>query len=248
MKYNPKVNEEAAALPGFTERPSAAARRTRSRAAWRCSYLAEKLLCEITGMDAHDLPARGGRARRVYRTAADQGLSSVHRDDAKRTKIIVPDSAHGTNPASRHHGGLHGGQHALQRRTAAWTWKPLQGRRWVPTRQASCSPTPTRWAYLTKIFWRSRSIVHEAGGLCYYDGANLNAVMGIARPGDMGFDVVHLNLHKTFSTPHGGGGPGSGPVGCKEFLRRLPARRPRARRRTEATATSDRRGTHHWHV
>ena len=71
---------------------------------------------------------------------------------------------------------------------------------------------------MIKTFWKSRSIVHEAGGLCYYDGANLNAVMGVARPGDMGFDVVHLNLHKTFATPHGGGGPGSGPVGCKKFL------------------------------
>ena len=90
-----------------------------------------------------------------------------------------------------------------------------------PDTAASCSQTRIRSVFSTRIYLEITKIVHDAGGLCYYDGANLNAVMGVVRPGDMGFDVIHLNLHKTFATPHGGGGPGSGPVGCKEYLEKF---------------------------
>lgn len=139
-----------------------------------------------------------------------------HRGDQKRTKIIVPDSAHGTNPASATMAGFtvvsipsrEDGCVDLEKLKAA-----------VGDDTAGLMLTnPNTVGLFDKNILEITRIVHDAGGLNYYDGANLNAVMGVSRPGDMGFDVVHLNLHKTFSTPHGGGGPGSGPVGCKSLL------------------------------
>ena len=138
------------------------------------------------------------------------------RGDEKRTKIIVPDSAHGTNPASATMAGY---------KVVSIASAPDGGVD-LEALKAACGEdiaglmltNPNTVGLFDKNILKITEIVHECGGLCYYDGANLNAVMGTVRPGDMGFDVIHLNLHKTFSTPHGGGGPGSGPVGCKSML------------------------------
>ena len=214
MKYNPKVNEGAAALPGFTGIHPLQPERT-CRGALEVLQLAEQYLCEITGMDAMTFePAAGAHGE--FTGLLLIKAWHVRRGDTRRTKIIVPDSAHGTNPASAAMCGYEvvsipsqaDGCVDLEKLKAA-----------VGEDTAGLMLTnPNTVGLFDKNILEITRIVHEAGGLCYYDGANLNAVMGIARPGDMGFDVVHLNLHKTFSTPHGGGGPGSGPVGCKEFL------------------------------
>lgn len=215
MKYNPKVNEEAAALPGFKKiHPLQPAHTVQG--ALEMLYTAESLLCEITGMDAMTFqPAAGAHGE--FTGLLLIKAYHVSRGDHKRNKIIVPDSAHGTNPAS----ATMCGYDVIS----------------IPSRDDGCVDldqlraavgedtaglmltNPNTVGLFDKNILEITRIVHEAGGLCYYDGANLNAVMGIVRPGDMGFDVVHLNLHKTFSTPHGGGGPGSGPVGCKNFLK-----------------------------
>ena len=214
MKYNPKVNERAAALPGFTGIHPLQPEGT-CRGALEALQLAEQYLCEITGMDAMTFePAAGAHGE--FTGLLLIKAWHVRRGDTRRTKIIVPDSAHGTNPASAAMCGYEvvsipsqaDGCVDLEKLKAA-----------VGEDTAGLMLTnPNTVGLFDKNILEITRIVHEAGGLCYYDGANLNAVMGIARPGDMGFDVVHLNLHKTFSTPHGGGGPGSGPVGCKEFL------------------------------
>ena len=214
MKYNPKVNERAAALPGFTGIHPLQPEGT-CRGALEVLQLAEQYLCEITGMDAMTFePAAGAHGE--FTGLLLIKAWHVRRGDTRRTKIIVPDSAHGTNPASAAMCGYEvvsipsqaDGCVDLEKLKAA-----------VGEDTAGLMLTnPNTVGLFDKNILEITRIVHEAGGLCYYDGANLNAVMGIARPGDMGFDVVHLNLHKTFSTPHGGGGPGSGPVGCQEFL------------------------------
>ena len=215
MKYNPKVNEEAASLEGFAGIHPLQPEHT-VRGALRVFDLAEQYLCEITGMDAMTFqPAAGAHGEFTGLLL----IKAYHhsRGDEKRTKIIVPDSAHGTNPASATMAG----------------YSVVS----IPSREDGCVDldklkeavgedtaglmltNPNTVGLFDKNILEITRIVHDGGGLCYYDGANLNAVMGIVRPGDMGFDVIHLNLHKPFSTPHGGGGPGSGPVGCKEFLR-----------------------------
>lgn len=221
MKYNPKVNEEAASLPGFTRIHPLQPEET-VQGCLHVLHDAEQIFCEITGMDAMTFqPAAGAHGEFT-------GLLLIRafhesRGGGKRTKIIVPDSAHGTNPAS----AVMAGYQVVNIPSTPEGCVDLD-------KLAEAAGEDTAGLMLTnpntvglfdKNILEITRIVHEAGGLCYYDGANLNAVMGVVRPGDMGFDVVHLNLHKTFSTPHGGGGPGSGPVGCKEFLKRfLPGR------------------------
>ena len=214
MKYNPKINEEMAAQAGFTAIHPLQPEHT-VQGAMEVLYQAERALCEITGMDAMTFqPAAGAHGEFT-------GLLLIkayhkHRGDLKRTKIIIPDSAHGTNPASATMAGFtvisipsqEDGCVDLEKLKAA-----------VGEDTAGLMLTnPNTVGLFDKNILEITKIVHDAGGLNYYDGANLNAVMGVSRPGDMGFDVVHLNLHKTFSTPHGGGGPGSGPVGCKSLL------------------------------
>src|SRR5699024_8798022 len=138
------------------------------------------------------------------------------RDDTRRTKILVPDSAHGTNPAS----AVMAGYKVVSVPSDADGCVDLEKLKEAADEETAgiMLTNPNTLGIFEKHILEITEIIHECGGLCYYDGANLNAVMGTVRPGDMGFDVVHLNLHKTFSTPHGGGGPGSGPVGCKELL------------------------------
>ncbi len=215
MKYNPKINEYTASLPGFTGVHPLQPERT-VQGCLKVLHTAEKLFGEITGMDAMTFePAAGAHGEFTGLLL----IKAYHdrRGDTKRTKIIVPDSAHGTNPASAVMAGFmvvnipstEDGLVDLDALRAA-----------VGEDTAGLMLTnPNTVGLFDKNILTITQIVHEAGGLNYYDGANLNAVMGVARPGDMGFDVVHLNLHKTFSTPHGGGGPGSGPVGCKAFLK-----------------------------
>ncbi len=215
MKYNPKINEDMAALPGFTQIHPLQPEET-VQGCLEVLHESEKLLCEITGMDGMTFqPAAGAHGEFT-------GLLLIkayhaHRNDPARTKIIVPDSAHGTNPASAVMAGF----------SVVNIPSGEDGCVDVDALRAAVGPdtaglmltNPNTVGIFDKNILEITRIVHEAGGLCYYDGANLNAVMGVVRPGDMGFDVIHLNLHKTFSTPHGGGGPGSGAVGCKEFLR-----------------------------
>ena len=214
MKYNPAVNEHAAALPGFTQvHPLQEAHTVQG-----CLEVERKLedmLCEITGMDAMTLqPAAGAHGEFTGLLL----IKAYHRSrgDTARTRILVPDSAHGTNPASASMAGFE----VVSIPSDAKGCVDLEALRKAagPDTAGLMLTNPNTVGLFDPQILEITRVVHEAGGLCYYDGANLNAIMGIARPGDMGFDVVHLNLHKTFSTPHGGGGPGSGPSGCKEFL------------------------------
>ncbi len=214
MKYNPAVNERLAALPGFTDiHPLQPADTVQG--ALELMKTEEKYLCEITGMDAMTLqPAAGAHGEFTGLLL----IKAYHRSrgDQARTKIIVPDSAHGTNPASAAMAGFE----VVNIASDANGYVDLDALRAAvgPDTAGLMLTNPNTVGLFDPHIEEITRIVHEAGGLNYYDGANLNAVMGIARPGDMGFDVMHLNLHKTFSTPHGGGGPGSGPCGCKAFL------------------------------
>ena len=215
MKYNPRINEDMAALPGFTQihplQPAATA-----QGCLALLKLTEDYLNEITGMQAFTFqPAAGAHGEftgllllKAYHSAQGQG--------ARRTKIIVPDSAHGTNPASANMCGF-GVVNVSSDDQGCVDLEALRAAVGPDTAGLMLTNPNTVGVFDKKISEITR-IVHEAGGLCYYDGANANAIIGQVRPGDMGFDVIHLNLHKTFSTPHGGGGPGSGPCGCKDFL------------------------------
>lgn len=214
MKYNPKVNEEIAALPGFTNMHPLQPAQT-AQGCLKVLKLAEEFLCEITGMNHMTFqPAAGAHGEYTGLLL----IKAYHRSrkDCKRTKIIVPDSAHGTNPASAAMAGFD----VVNIPSGPDGCVDLEAlKKAVGEDTAGLMLTnPNTLGLFDKNILEITRIVHEAGGLCFYDGANLNAVMGIARPGDMGFDVVHLNLHKTFSTPHGGGGPGGAAVGCKDFL------------------------------
>ena len=214
MKYNPRVNEEAAAQPGFTQLHPLQPVET-VQGALEVIYTAGKMLCEITGMDGMTFqPAAGAHGEYTGLLLIRKYHQS--RGDTARTKIIVPDSAHGTNPASATMAGFkvvsvpsneQGGVDLDALRKAVG-----------PDTAGLMLTNPNTVGLFDPNILEITQIIHDAGGLCYYDGANLNAIMGHVRPGDMGFDCVHLNLHKTFSTPHGGGGPGSGPVGCKAML------------------------------
>ena len=214
MKYNPKINEETASLPGFTEihplQPASTA-----QGCLEALHTAETMLCEITGMDRMSFqPAAGAHGEFTGLLL----IKAYHcsRGDTARTKIIVPDSAHGTNPAS----AVMAGFTVVNIPSGPDGCVDVDALRAVVGSDTAglMLTNPNTLGIFDKNILEITRIVHEVGGQCYYDGANLNAVMGVVRPGDMGFDVIHLNLHKTFSTPHGGGGPGAGPVGCKAHL------------------------------
>ncbi|MBQ6341681.1 MAG: aminomethyl-transferring glycine dehydrogenase subunit GcvPB [Anaerolineaceae bacterium] len=214
MKYNPRIDEETASLKGFTDlhplQPVESA-----QGAMELLYKTEKLLCTITGMDALTFAPAAGAHGEYTGLLLIRKYHQEH-NDSERVNIIVPDSAHGTNPASAAMAGF---------KVVNIPSGPDGGVDLDALRNAVGKDTaglmltnPNTLGLFDPNILEITKIVHEAGGLCYYDGANLNAIMGRVRPGDMGFDCVHLNLHKTFATPHGGGGPGSGPVGCKQFL------------------------------
>lgn len=214
MKYNPKLNETAARTAGLADlHPHMPAKY--AQGALKLMNELSGMLCEVAGLDAFTLqPAAGAHGE----LAGLMIIKAYHqkRGDLKRTKIIVPDSAHGTNPSSAAVAGFDiieikshpDGSVNLEALKAA-----------LGEDTAGLMLTnPSTLGLFEKNIKEVADLVHEAGGLLYYDGANLNAIMGITRPGDMGFDVMHINLHKTFSTPHGGGGPGGGPVGVKAHL------------------------------
>lgn len=214
MKHNPKVNEMTASLPGFTRIHPLQPANT-AQGCLEVIKRTEEYLGEITGMDAFSLqPAAGAHGE--FTGLLLMKCYHKERGDEKRTKIIVPDSAHGTNPASATMAGFDV-VNIPSREDGCVDLDALRAAVGEDTAGLMLT-NPNTVGLFDKNILEITKIVHDAGGLCYYDGANLNAVMGIVRPGDMGFDMVHLNLHKTFSTPHGGGGPGSGPSGCKEFL------------------------------
>ena len=215
MKYNPKVNDQIAALPGFASIHPLQPEET-VQGCLEALDLAAQYLCEITGMnDMTFQPAAGAHGELTGLML----IKKYHQENGHegRVNILVPDSAHGTNPASASMAGFH---------VVSIPSLPNGCVDIEALRQAADEHTaglmltnPNTVGLFDPNIAEITEIVHKSGGLCYYDGANLNAIMGIVRPGDTGFDVVHLNLHKTFSTPHGGGGPGSGAVGCKDFLK-----------------------------
>lgn len=214
MKYNPRVNEEAVALEGFTGIHPLQREET-VQGALEILERTGEYLSEITAMDKMTFqPAAGAHGEFLGLLL----IKAYHKDkgDEKRTKIIVPDSAHGTNPASAAMNGFE----VVSVPSNAKGGVDIDALKGALSDEVAglMLTNPNTLGIFDENILAITRLVHEAGGLCYYDGANLNAIMGVARPGDMGFDVVHLNLHKTFSTPHGGGGPGSGAVGCKEKL------------------------------
>jgi glycine dehydrogenase subunit 2 len=222
MKYNPKFTEDVAALPGASVHPDRSERSVQGTL--ELLYGLQDYLARIGGMDAVSLQPPAGAAgeftgilvAKVFHEANDQG--------DQRTEIIVPDSAHGTNPAS----AALGGYDVVELPSAD------DGRVDIEALEAAVGEStalfmltnPNTLGLFERDIEQIAEIVHGAGGLLYYDGANLNALLGRARPGDMGFDIMHYNVHKTFATPHGGGGPGAGPIGVGEKLAEfLPAPR-----------------------
>lgn len=215
MKYNPKINEDVARLPGFANiHPFQPAQTVQG--AFELMYELQEDLKTISGMDALTLqPAAGAQGEwtglimmKAYHQANGEGTT--------RTKILVPDSAHGTNPSSAFIAGFDVVEIPS---TKDGTVDLEELKKQVGSDTAGLMLTnPNTLGLFEKEILSMSEIIHGVGGLLYYDGANLNAIMGKTTPGAMGFDIVHLNLHKSFSTPHGGGGPGSGPVGVKSFL------------------------------
>ena len=217
MKYNPKINEEVAALPQFQnlhpKQPSATV-----KGALALVSLLEKSLCELTGL-AHFTfkPYAGAHGELTGLMTIDNYHRS--RGDMARKKVIVPDSAHGTNPASAAVCGLE----IIEVKSLADGTVDFDDLQRIVAEQgaeiaAMMMTNPNTLGLFETRIPEIAKLIHDCGGLMYYDGANLNPMLGACRPGDMGFDVMHINLHKTFSTPHGGGGPGSGPVGVREGL------------------------------
>ena len=212
MKYNPKINEEVAALPGFAGlHPLMHAGLVKG--ALRVYQEMNKALAAITGMYTFTFDPCAGAHGELTGLMI---MRSYHmqRGDLGRTKVIVPDSAHGTNPASAAVCGLEVVEvKSLENgRIDVEALKPLLDE----TVAGIMMTNPNTLGLFETQIKEIASLVHGCGGLLYYDGANMNPLMGVVRPGDMGFDIMHLNLHKTFSTPHGGGGPGAGPVGVSD--------------------------------
>jgi len=214
MKYNPRGANEHAMLPGFLARHPEAPE-SHSQGFMACLFDLQEMLKELTGMQAVSLsPAAGAQGE----FAGVAMIRAYHdeRGDTGRTEILVPDAAHGTNPAS----AVMCGYKTREIPTGADGDVDVEALRAVvgPQTAGIMLTNPSTLGVFDRGILEIAALVHDAGGLLYYDGANLNAILGKARPGDMGFDVIHMNLHKTFSTPHGGGGPGSGPVGVSERL------------------------------
>jgi glycine dehydrogenase subunit 2 len=217
MKYNPKINEEIAALPQFQNlhplQPGATVMGAKAVIA-----MLDEALCALTGL-AHFTfkPYAGAHGELTGLMVIDNYHRS--RGDLQRKKVIVPDSAHGTNPASAAVCGLEiievkSTKDGLVDLVDLVRLVELEG----PTIAAMMMTNPNTLGLFETQIPDIAKLIHDCGGLMYYDGANLNPMLGACRPGDMGFDVMHINLHKTFSTPHGGGGPGAGPVGVREGL------------------------------
>jgi glycine dehydrogenase subunit 2 len=214
MKYNPRACNSLAMLPGFLGRHPSAPEST-GQGYMACMYELQEMLKDVTGMKGVSLTPMAG-AQGEFAGVAMIRAYHDSRGDATRTEILVPDAAHGTNPATAVMCGY----------TVREIPTDADGDVDLDALQAAVGPqtagimltNPSTLGVFEKDIQAVQKIVHAAGGLLYYDGANLNAILGKVKPGDMGFDVIHMNLHKTFSTPHGGGGPGAGPVGVSERL------------------------------
>jgi glycine dehydrogenase subunit 2 len=251
MKYNPKVNEVAAAMPGFAQtHPYQPVYTVQGN--MRLMWEVQEFLKEIGGFAAVSLqPAAGAQGE--FTGIQMMRIYHYERGERDRNIILIPDSAHGTNPASSAMSGFQ----VVEVRSDA------RGNVDLDDLRSKCNAqvvglmltNPNTLGFFDEHVLQIAELVHGCGGLLYGDGANLNAIMGIVRPGDLGIDVMHLNLHKTFSTPHGGGGPGSGPVGCSAALARfLPA--PIVERIRDDECPGDVKGHHHtddcffydWHM
>lgn len=214
MKYNPKINEDTARIDGFANLHPYQ-REDCIQGALQLMYELDKSLAEIAGMDKMSLqPAAGAHGE----LTGIMVIRAYHEKngDTKRNKIIVPDSAHGTNPAT----AVMAGYKTIEVKSTKNGLVDVEALKAVVGDDTAglMLTNPNTLGLFEKDIKEIAKVVHDAGGQLYYDGANANAILGHARPGDMGFDVVHFNIHKTFSTPHGGGGPGSGPIGVKKHL------------------------------
>jgi glycine dehydrogenase subunit 2 len=214
MKYNPRACNRLAMLPGFLARHPLAPE-SMGQGFLACMYELQEMLKQVTGMPAVSLSPAAGAQGEFAGVAMIRAYHDAKGDDA-RNEILVPDAAHGTNPATAVMCGYKVREIPTDR----------QGDVNMEALRAAVGPhtagimltNPSTLGVFERRIQEIAGIIHEAGGLLYYDGANLNAILGKVRPGDMGFDVIHMNLHKTFSTPHGGGGPGAGPVGVSKRL------------------------------
>ncbi len=214
MKYNPRGVHKAASLPGFANRHPLQAEEE-SQGFLEALYHLQTHIAEITGMPGVSLTPMAGSQGEFAGVAM---IKAYHqsRGDFKRDEMLIPDAAHGTNPAS----AVMCGYKVIEIKTAADGDLDLDElkSKLGPNTAGIMLTNPSTLGLFMRQIKDIAALVHAAGGLLYYDGANLNAILGKVRPGDMGFDVMHLNLHKTFATPHGGGGPGSGPVAVAKRL------------------------------
>ncbi len=217
MKYNPIINEETAAMPGFAQLHPLQPDET-CQGALEVYYRLQQSLAALTGLSEFTLNPFAGAHGELTGLMIIRSYH-IERGDDKRVKVIVPDTAHGTNPASAAVCGLEVVE-VKSRADGSVDVDDLRGL--LDDGVAAMMMTnPNTLGMFERDIPEIARLVHECGGLMYYDGANLNPMLGACRPGDMGFDVMHINLHKTFSTPHGGGGPGSGPVGVRAGLEHL---------------------------
>ena len=215
MKYNPRICNTLAQLPGFTARhPMAHA--SMSQGIMACLFELQTMLMAATGMKQVSLTPMAG-AQGEFAGVAMIRAYHEYNQDSQRSEIIVPDAAHGTNPAT----AVMCGYQVKEIPTNEQGDIDLEALQKIigPQTAGIMLTNPSTLGVFERKIKHIADMIHQAGGLLYYDGANLNAILGKVKPGDMGFDVIHMNLHKTFSTPHGGGGPGAGPIGVSERLR-----------------------------
>ena len=215
MKHNPRLNERAAALPGFANLHPCQAEEA-AQGALELMWRLQEILCEVTGLDAVTLQPAAGSQGELTGLLVMRAYFQDRGEDEQRREIVLPDTAHGTNPASV----IMAGYEVVGLKTDdRGNIDVADLRAKVGPRTAGLMLTnPSTLGLFEENIEEVERVMHGAGALMYYDGANLNAVCGISRPGDMGFDVVHINLHKTFSQPHGGGGPGGGPIAVRAML------------------------------
>src|SRR5213079_2588500 len=213
MKHNPRLNERIAALPGHA-RLHPAQRPARAQGALELMWLLQEALAEITGLPHVSLQPSAGS----HGELAGLLLTRAYHEDRgeQRTKVLTPDTAHGTNPATVTMAGYEVVKLASNERGGI----DLDDLREKAGDDTACLmlTNPNTLGLFDENIAEIAKVVHDAGGTLYYDGANLNAIMGHSRPGDMGFDIVHVNLHKSFSQPHGGGGPGAGPISVSDRI------------------------------
>jgi len=216
MKYNPRGANQQAMLPGLIGRHPQAPVDSHSQGVLACLYDLQQILQEVTGMVGCSLTPMAGAQGEFAGVAMIRAYHDANKD-SERSEILVPDAAHGTNPAT----AIMCGYKVREIPTDSSGDLDIAALKEVvgPQTAGIMLTNPSTLGLFERQIKEIAAIVHEAGGLLYYDGANLNAILGKVKPGDMGFDVVHLNLHKTFSTPHGGGGPGAGPVVVGERLK-----------------------------